>query len=148
MFSKFSSCKIVISSRLGILPFWPLCVATLTLGSQPKQGVTRLQAKREAQESHSLGSQPKQGVTRLQAKREAQESHFSCSRECERMWGNEPSHSQVNSHCGSWTPKWTPKSSERSCKGQNSYVQRVLYIIGKVLKLTCLNWAHMSHLDI
>jgi hypothetical protein len=29
-------------------------VATLALGSQPKQGLTRLQAKREARESHFM----------------------------------------------------------------------------------------------
>ncbi len=48
------------------------CVTTITLGSQLKQGVARLRAKRETQESlHMLP-----GV--------------------QRVWGNEPSHSQVN----------------------------------------------------
>jgi hypothetical protein len=36
----------------------------------------------------------------------------------QRVWGNEPSHSQVNSHCGNWSPKWTPKFSECNFKGQ------------------------------
>jgi hypothetical protein len=36
----------------------------------------------------------------------------------QRVWGNEPSHSQVNSHCGNWSPKWTPKFSECDFKGQ------------------------------
>jgi hypothetical protein len=31
-------------------------------------------------------------------------SHISCSWECKRVWGNEPSHSQGNSHFGSWSP--------------------------------------------
>ncbi len=31
-------------------------------------------------------------------------SHVSCSQECRRMWGNEPSHSQANTHFGSWNP--------------------------------------------
>jgi hypothetical protein len=31
-------------------------------------------------------------------------SHISCSRECRRVWGNEPSHSQMSSHFGSWSP--------------------------------------------
>jgi hypothetical protein len=29
-------------------------------------------------------------------------SHISCSQECKRVWGNEHSHSQANSHFGSW----------------------------------------------
>jgi hypothetical protein len=64
------------------------------------------------------------------------------------MWGNEPSHSQVNSHCGSWSPKWISKFLERDCRGQNPSVQRILYIIGKRSKLRCLKWAHIAHLDI
>jgi hypothetical protein len=31
-------------------------------------------------------------------------SHAACSRECKRVWGNEPSHSQENSHFGRWSP--------------------------------------------
>jgi hypothetical protein len=31
-------------------------------------------------------------------------SHISCSQECKRVWGNEPLHSQVSSHFGSWSP--------------------------------------------
>ncbi len=30
-------------------------------------------------------------------------SHISCSQECRRMWGNEPSHSQINSHFVNWS---------------------------------------------
>jgi hypothetical protein len=40
-------------------------------------------------------------------------SHISCSRECKRLWGNEPSHSQVNSHVGSWSPKFL----KSECRG-------------------------------
>jgi hypothetical protein len=64
------------------------------------------------------------------------------------MWGNEPSHSQVNSHCGSWSPKWIPKFLKCDCRGQNPYVARVLYIIGKLLKRRCIKWACITHLDI
>jgi hypothetical protein len=66
----------------------------------------------------------------------------------QRMWRNEPSHSQVNSHVGSWSPERTPESSERNCRGQISLSQRVLYIIGKFLKCRCPKWPCMSHLDI
>jgi hypothetical protein len=55
-------------------------VATLTLGSWPRKGFAKVQAK----------TRP--------------ESRISCSRECKRMWGKEPSHSQMNSHFGSWSP--------------------------------------------
>jgi len=48
-------------------------------------------------------------------------SHISCSWECKRVWGNEPPHSQVNSHFESRTPKFL----EGNCKGQNSLDWRV-----------------------
>jgi hypothetical protein len=99
-------------------------VATLTLGSRPRQGVTRLQAKRETWESlHML-----LGV--------------------QRVWRNEPSHSEVNSHVGSWSPEWTLKSSERDCRGQNSLPQTILCVIKNLLKCKCLKWARIAHLDI
>jgi hypothetical protein len=113
------------ATMLGIhCNFLKFHVATLALGSQPRQGLARLRAKREAWESHHLFS----GV--------------------QRVWGHEPSHSQVNSHCGSWNPIWTPKFSERNCSGQNPLVWRVFYIIGKLLKRRCLKWAPMTYLDI
>jgi hypothetical protein len=62
-----------------------ICVATLTLGSRPRQGVARLRGKKKIRESHHMLP----GV--------------------QKVWRNEPSHSQVDSHVGSWTPKWTPK---------------------------------------
>jgi hypothetical protein len=50
-----------------------------------------------------LGSRPRRGLTRVWAKTK-RGSHISCSRECKRVWGKEPSHSQMNSHVGSWSP--------------------------------------------
>jgi len=35
-------------------------------------------------------------------------SHISCSQECSRMWGNEPTHSQMGSHFRGWTPNGFP----------------------------------------
>jgi hypothetical protein len=101
-------------------------VATLALGLRPRQGVARLRAKRKTRESHHMLP----GVQRVW------------------VWGNEPSHSQVNSHVGNWSPKWTFESSERDCKGQNPLLQRIIYIIGNLLKCTCLKWAFIAHLDI
>ncbi len=43
----------------------------------------------------ALGSRPRQGLARVRAKKEAWE--------CRRVRRNEPSHSQVNSHFGSWS---------------------------------------------
>jgi hypothetical protein len=43
----------------------------------------------------------------VQAKREAQGVTFHVPKsveECRKVWENEPSHSQVNSHFGSWSP--------------------------------------------
>jgi hypothetical protein len=54
----------------------PFFVTTLALGSQPRQGLAKVWAKKE------LGS------------------HISCSRKCKRMWVNEPPHSQMSSHFG------------------------------------------------
>jgi hypothetical protein len=59
-------------------------VATLALGSQLGQG---LWAKREAHESHHM-------FPRVQS--------------VQRVWRNEPSHSQMNSHVGSWSPNGLP----------------------------------------
>jgi hypothetical protein len=101
-----------------------LILTTLTLDSWPRQGLTTLRPKREAQKSHHMLP----GV--------------------QRMWGNEPSHSQMNSHCGSWSPKWTPKYLERDCKGQNPLIRKVLYIIGKLFKHKFLKWVRITHLDI
>jgi hypothetical protein len=96
------------------------CVATLALGSWPKQGLARLRAKREAHESHHmlLGVQ--------------------------KVWGSEPSYS----HCGSSSPKWTFESSDSDYKGQNPSVWKVFYIIGNLSKHKCLKWACMTHLNI
>jgi hypothetical protein len=66
----------------------------------------------------------------------------------QRVRGHEPSHSQVNSHVGSWSLERTLESSERDCRGQNSSPRGVLYIIGKLLEFKCLKWARIAHLDI
>jgi hypothetical protein len=66
----------------------------------------------------------------------------------QRVRGNEPSHSQVNPHVRSWSPKRTLESSQHHCKGQNSSPWKVIYIIGKLLKRRCLKWARIAHFDI
>jgi hypothetical protein len=95
----------------------------------------------------ALGLRPRQGVARLRAKSETQESHHMLPK-VQRVWGNEPSHSQVNSNYVSWSPKWTPKFSKRDCRGQNPSFGKVVFIIGKLWKFRCLKWACIAHLDI
>jgi hypothetical protein len=68
--------------------------------------------------------------------------------EVQRVRRNAPSHSQGNSHVGSWSPKRTLKFSERNFRGQNPFPWRFFYIIEKILKCRCLKWACITHLDI
>jgi hypothetical protein len=119
-----STPKILWLFNQPFLSVVPIDVATLTLDSQPRQGVGRWRAKKKTRESHHMLP----GV--------------------QRVWGHEPSHSQVNSHVGSWSPERTPEFSERNFRGQNSSPCSVLYIIEKLLKRRCLKWARIAHLDI
>jgi hypothetical protein len=49
---------------------------------------------------------------------------------------------------GTWESTKTPKTSEFDFRGQNTSHWGVFYIIGKLSKRRCRNWAHMSYLDI
>jgi hypothetical protein len=44
--------------------------------------------------------------------------------------------------------RWTPETSETDLRGQISMACGALYINGKLLKLRCLKWACIAHLDI
>jgi len=50
--------------------------------------------------------------------------------------------------CWELESRWTFECSKSDCKGQNPMIQRIIHIIGNVLKRRCLKWARMSHLDI
>jgi hypothetical protein len=95
----------------------------------------------------ALGSQPRQGLTRLRAQREARGSHlmFPGVQKSVREWTL-----TLPSELPFWEleSQWTPESSEGNYKGWNPLDWRVLYIIEKLLKRRCLKWAHMTHLDI
>ncbi len=65
-------------------------------------------------------------------------------RECE----DEDSHSQVSSHLGSWSPGGLPNFQRAITKVKTPCIEKVLYIIGKLLKFRCLKWVRMTHLDI
>jgi hypothetical protein len=96
-------------------------VATLALGSRPRQRLVKVRAKREAQESHFMfpGGQ-----------RSAREWTHTLPKELP-LWELE-----------SW---WTSESLESNCRGQNSFDWIVSYIIAKILKCRCLKWACMTH---
>jgi hypothetical protein len=44
--------------------------------------------------------------------------------------------------------QWTFESLEGNCRGQNPSIQRVFYIIEKLLEHKCLKSTHMTHFDI
>jgi hypothetical protein len=92
----------------------------------------------------ALGSRPRQGLTKVRAKSESG-SHISCfgnARECEGMNPTLPSEFPL------WEleSQWTLKFSKGDCKGQNSLDLGVFYIIEKLLEFRCLKWACMTHL--
>jgi hypothetical protein len=93
-----------------------------------------------------LGSRPRQGFTRLLAKKEAM-SHTTYSRECVRVWGNEPSHTK-GVPLWELESRWTPEFSKGDCRGQNSMAWKKNYIIENLLKSKYLKWACIAHLDI
>jgi len=99
------------------------CVVTLTLGSQPIQGLAKVRAKYEAQESHFMLPGVQGSV-----------------REWTLTLPNELPLWELES-------QWTSKFSKNNCKGQNPLDWRVPYIIGKLLECKCLKWARMTHLD-
>jgi hypothetical protein len=98
-------------------------VATLTLGSQPRQGLARVWAKRGSPglTSHVCGSV---GGVREWTLKLPSEFPF---------WELES--------------QWTFESSKSNYKGQNSLDSKFIYIIGKLLERRCLKWVHITHLD-
>jgi len=119
-------------------------VATLALGSRPRQRACKGVSQKGAWESRQRHCK---GV----GQEEVWESHHKLPgvlesvREYEGM--NEPSHSQGNSHFGKWSPSGFPKLQRAivGVKPQMSY--GVPYIIGKLLERRCLKWAHIAHLE-
>jgi hypothetical protein len=115
-FQTLTNIVIVVPTHLDI-------VATLTLGLWPRQGLAKVWAKSEAQESHFMYS---------------------------RMWENVKEWtSTLPSELPLWEleSQWCPKSSKNNCKGQNSLDWKKPYIIGKLLQRKCLKWVCMTHLS-
>ncbi len=99
-------------------------VVTLALGLQPRQGLARLWAKREARESHLMFPRVQNNV---------KEWTFTLPSELP-FWELES--------------QWTFKSSKGNCRGQKSLDWGVPYNIGNFLQRKCLKWFRITHLDI
>jgi hypothetical protein len=95
----------------------------------------------------SIGLATKAKGCKVASQREAG-SHVACFRECKRVWGNRPSHSQGNSHFGSWSLGGLLNFQSAITRVKTHRIEEFLYIIGKLLKHKCLKWARMTHLDI
>ncbi len=88
----------------------------------------------------ALGLRPRQGLARLWAKRGSPKV-----KESMREWTLRLPRELPPWELESW---WTPECLESNCRGQNPMDWGVFYTIGKLLKLRCLKWARMTHLDI
>ncbi len=114
---------------------WPLFfgharyVATLALGSRPRQGVAR-----------KAGSQKEgsPGVTTYS--RESKEVRGSVREWALTLPRQLPFMERES--------RWTPETSEYELKSQISMDSCALYTVGKILKRRCLKWARIAHLDI
>jgi hypothetical protein len=73
-------------------PLWPV-----------SQHVYKIYLCKRYYHNPSLGFVTKARACKVQVENVIWESH-SHSWECERVWGNEPTHSQVDSHFRSWNP--------------------------------------------
>ncbi len=92
-----------------------------------------------------LGSRPRQGLVKVRAKSQTQESHFMLSGVWERVREWTPT---LPSELPFWEleSQWTPESSKGDCKGQNSLDWKVPYIIENLLEHRFQKWACMTHL--
>jgi hypothetical protein len=116
-------------------------VATLALGSQPKQRGCKVVGQEEVRELRQ------EEARESKQEEEARESHQKLPGVLEsvREWTL-----TLPRQLPFWEmeSRWTPKTSESNCRGQNPMACGILYIIGKLLERKCLKWARIAHLDI
>jgi hypothetical protein len=76
----------------------------------------------------ALGSWPRQRLTKVRTKNEAREPHFMFLGvwECERMRGHEPPHSQVSSHFGNWNPDELPNLQRAILRVKTHWIEKLL----------------------
>jgi hypothetical protein len=108
-----------------------LIVATLALGSRPRQGNCKV-----------VGLVVDPGVT----------SHAPGSAKSVREWTltlpSELPWWELVRVGESWSPKGTAKTSKSNLKGQNSMACGAFYMIENLLERRCLKWSRIAHLDI
>jgi hypothetical protein len=114
----FSTSNLQPLSICWRLILWELHVATLILGSEPKQGAC-----------NGAGQEGSLGITSRTP---------GSVKECEGM----------NPHTPKWTPIWTSEFLEDDCRGQNSLDWDIRYIIENFLEHRCRKWVRMTHLNI
>jgi hypothetical protein len=100
-----------------------ICVTTLTLSSRPRQGLARVRAKRKPR------------------------SRISCSKECRRVQGNEPSQSQVSSHLENWSLDGFSNLQKTITGVKTHWIKKFFISLENLLECRCLKWARMTHLD-
>ncbi len=95
----------------------------------------------------ALGSRPRQGLAKVRAKCEGRESHFMLSGVWESVREWTPT---LPSELSLWMleSRWISKILKSDYRGQNPLDWKVSYIIEKLLELKCLKWVRMTHLDI
>ncbi len=94
----------------------------------------------------ALGSRPRQGLAKVRAKKEARESHFMLPG-VQRVWWKELSHSQVNSHVGSWSFGGL-SNVQRAIEGVKIHWIKVFLISLESSWNVDVEWACMIHLNI
>jgi hypothetical protein len=99
--------KVLYTRGHQIRVMWCLCKPSVQSPSlccyKPQLTIHNMMLVMKIITTLALGSQPRQGFTKVRTKNE-HGSHISCSWECKKVWGNEPPQSQVSSHFGSWNP--------------------------------------------
>ncbi len=67
--------------------------------------------------------------------------------ECERVWENEPTHSQMNSHFGTWSPYGIQNFQKVILGIKNHWIEK-FFIPLEISWHRCLKWACMTHSSI
>jgi hypothetical protein len=83
----------------------------------------------------------------VRAKRKPR-SHIRDSRECRKVWGSEPSHSQGNSHFGRWSPGGLPKLQRPIWGVKSQWLVALFISMESSWSVDVYNWARIAHLDI
>jgi hypothetical protein len=99
----------------------------------------------------ALGSQPRQRHCKGASQEDVRELSQEEVRECKKVWRSVREWTlTLPRQLALWEmeSRWTPETSESDYRGQNPMARGVLYIIGKLLERKCLKWAHIVHLDI